>query len=463
MAKPTLVFNSGTGSDTTASGSQGVISATGTAASFSGNVVSLDGTPDLSGFVADDDILWLQTDSGRQFFDLVSVVDGVSVTTVDAPAGTASGLTWGIGGKRATFGNVDSRHVFAEGKGQWTVETETDQTIGAEIVVNPTNTNISGDAFVVQGATGSRKTITQTANARVFSVTGTVWNSLLFRRLRLVCTDPTGTNANGVDVNGSNNRSNSLVSVEDCTFGDPAAQLNYGILADGALDRWRMLTVDGCTLVKCRSGGVRSAANVNSRIEMVATIIADCGGDGLFQGGPWGAVITNSIVTNNAGRGVAVRMSNTSEYPTILTGNTFHGSSGNAVDVHTYHASGEIGFANNIFSNSSAGFGIGGAMVGLVPQQIRFHKNNAYYVNSSGHVQNATLGTGENAQIDVDPQYTDPAAGGNDLRIGENLKALGAPSDVGGGGLTTSYVDIGGAQREEPAGGGGGETSHVFA
>ena len=128
---PTIRFNTSTGSDTNASGSNGSISVNGTSASFSGSVVTLDGSPDLSGFDADEDVLWLQTSTGRQFFDLSSVDDTAkTVTCVDAPAGTASGLTWGIGGKRATLEDINSRLLFSDdAKAGWTAELEDDQTI----------------------------------------------------------------------------------------------------------------------------------------------------------------------------------------------------------------------------------------------------------------------------------------------------------------------------------------------
>src|SRR5688500_18477061 len=100
----TILFNSSTGSDTAASGAGPATALTGTAASYSGSGFTLDGSPDLSGVVAGTAILYVATSTGRKFFDITSVDDGANtVTVVTAPAGTATGLTWAIGGKRATF------------------------------------------------------------------------------------------------------------------------------------------------------------------------------------------------------------------------------------------------------------------------------------------------------------------------------------------------------------------------
>src|SRR5688500_14311591 len=100
----TILFNSVSGSDTAASGAGPATAITGSNASYSGSVFTLDGSPDLSGVVVADSILYVDTSTGRKFFDITSIDNTAkTVTVVSAPAGTATGLTWAIGGQRATF------------------------------------------------------------------------------------------------------------------------------------------------------------------------------------------------------------------------------------------------------------------------------------------------------------------------------------------------------------------------
>ena len=95
MAVPTLLFNTGSGSDTAASGAGPTTALSGTAASYSESVFTLDGSPDLSGVSTDGPhVIWVDTSTGRKFFTINAVNDGANTVTVDdAPAETTTELT----------------------------------------------------------------------------------------------------------------------------------------------------------------------------------------------------------------------------------------------------------------------------------------------------------------------------------------------------------------------------------
>jgi hypothetical protein len=99
-----------TGADTNSGSSEATTPiANGTAATRSGAVYTLDGTPDLSGVTANQDTIHIVGEtSGRgndgTIFEITAVDDGVDTVTVDpTPTGGTSGLTWAIGGAFATI------------------------------------------------------------------------------------------------------------------------------------------------------------------------------------------------------------------------------------------------------------------------------------------------------------------------------------------------------------------------
>jgi len=453
---PVLIFNADTGSDTTASGSQGAIVANGTAASFAASVVTLDGSPDLSGFVAADDVLWLQTDSGKQFFDLSSADDGAdTVTCVDAPAGTSTGLTWGIGGKRATWDDSDSRNIFSDFKNSWTIETETDQSISSVIIVDGPS---SGDKFImvfIQGSTGSRKTITQTANASHFEKQGTTTNSYGYRRLKLQCTNGTKTLANGLDLIDQAIATSATMRVVDCELGDATNQLNRAINAPNTLDRFLIVEITNCYVHDCIDVGI-NLVGAQGVLYMSSTMVVDNGGAGVRHDGNTRKTVQDCIFASNSGHGVTlVTGIGTAEFRNCV----FYNNTSDGINFISFSVDVSYVLANNIFKDNG-GWGVGGESFNITPQSVLLNVNNAYHNNTSGTVEDAELSEGVDAQL-VDPQFTDAA--NNDFSIGTNLKGLGYPSDIGSAGLTTSSQDIGVSQRVEAAGGGdSGHPTHRF-
>ena len=121
MPEPKILFNSSTGSDTQASGAGPATAIFGTGASLNSSTsvdLSAD-APNLSGVATDGSAcLWVSTSSGRQFAKITAVNNTTKIVTVALAYGvTATGLTWAIGGKRATLDAASSRTLFGATSG----------------------------------------------------------------------------------------------------------------------------------------------------------------------------------------------------------------------------------------------------------------------------------------------------------------------------------------------------------
>lgn len=438
---PTIRFNSSTGSDTTASGSAGAITANGTNASYSGNTVTLDGSPDLSGFDADEDVLWLQTSTGRQFFDLSGADNSAkTVTTVDAPAGTSSGLTWGIGGKRATFNNTQSRFAFSGLKDGWIIETETKQTISATL-----QCNFGGYTAAIRGSTEYIE-IENTANSAHFSGSGGHAAAITFEKLKF--TNSNGSKNNAFAIFGQ--LQDMRVRAFNCIIGDATKPMGGvcstagGILLEDCLIQYCVSTIGAVhrssgnaqfDIVGCYFNGNVIDISHNGTVRITVR-------DSIFRGASTRSIdiastidIVNSTIHGSAGDGI--RFSGTqAAYHIIATNCNFTGNGGYGINITSPISNAGDDYRYRV---SYCNFGTGAS------------------ANTSGAVNGLSL---NDTNLTVDPQYTDAANG--DFSVGVNLKAKGFPDATrmlgANQSATRSYIDIGAAQREEPTGGGGGNT-----
>jgi len=148
-----IIFNANTGSDTQSSGLGPVVPVYGS----SGQTTN--GSPIVTGIettgVTAGDLLWIQTSSGIQYSIIASVDSSSQVTCDDNFAVDETGLTWAIGGKRATLDHVDSRKIF-DLLGFFTViELETDQVLTSTISATGANSNtciirIKGNNYTIK-------------------------------------------------------------------------------------------------------------------------------------------------------------------------------------------------------------------------------------------------------------------------------------------------------------------------
>lgn len=151
-----ILFNSTTGDDNLASGlgpSSAVYGSSGELDGTSTVDVSYDGV-DLSSISAGD-LLYCSTSSGRQF-SIIASVDTLNETiTTDNAWPIESGVSWAVGGKRATLQNSQYLWIKTDGIGQQTYELETDQTMSSYVV------SYSGmGGSIKSSVAGTKRTIT---------------------------------------------------------------------------------------------------------------------------------------------------------------------------------------------------------------------------------------------------------------------------------------------------------------
>jgi len=435
---PTIVFNNSTGSDTTASGS-GATNLSGTSASFSGSVVTLDGSPDLSGVLTDSsEVFWLQTDSGRQFFTISGADDGLDQLTLDdAPAGTSTGLTWGYGGKRSTIDNASSRLAFTEMKDDWVIEIEH---TGTDYTLSGTALNITAattsDTVTIRGTGATRPTITQTAAATALDLITRSFSCFIdFLKIE----NSHASNGGGIDFSQAMS-----LFLTDCVIGDATNQLSTGIFNSyGSTER---LDIVDCEVGNCTSTGV----SMQRGCRIFGSWIHDNGGHGIFVGANGGEqlFIFDSIVANNTVDGISL---NTQGGRLWVMNCTIDGNTGDGIDVTQGSSRAVPILINNIISNNG-GYGFNSDNAGFAQGLV---DGNLWYTNTSGDVLNLTKG--DNDISGSDPDFTDAASDDYSLSATSPGKAMGFPISTRMIGAdqsaTTSYKDTGAAQREEAGGG----------
>ena len=450
MATTTVVFNNATGSDTAASGAgpgNGIVSGSalsGTAASFAGSVVTLDGSPDLSAFSATTWILWLATSTGRQFFDLSSANDGAdTVTCVNAPAGTASGLTWGIGGKRQTLDATSSRTLFNSNgmKTGWDVLIEDDQSIATEITLLGSGSfGGTNQCFYMRGPTSGRVTITQTGSNQCHFI---VDNPSRIQGLKFANTHATKGEA-AVKIRTGQCV---MVDLESDTTNKVKALVGWNYLADsGAQECY------DCLAVSCTVAGFYDSVGTTSKFKFINCTMRNNTGQGILVKGD-SLVVDDCIISGNGSDGIAMTMNGVSIVD--IRNCTIHGNTGDGVDVSASNGFNQFLFHNNNVT-ANGGYGVRGNSTYISSRRPVVDFNN-YGTGATANTSGSHTGfvTGDH-DLAVDPGYTDAA--NYDFSVGTNVKAKGLPDAtrrMGGNPAQgpVAYVDIG-VQRQEAAGGG---------
>lgn len=433
---PTIRFNSSTGSDTTASGSAGAITANGTNASFSGSVVTLDGSPDLSGFDADEDVLFLDTTSGRKFFDLSGANDGADqVTCVNAPAGTATGLTWAIGGKRATFGHADSRSVFTDAKTGWTISTETDQSISTAIICG-----VTSQTFKVVGS-GAVRVITQTADLACFNLNAI--GTTIFEDLQFTNSNVSKTGA--AALTKLTTAGVTSIVARRCIFGDTTNQLYSGVLNPGTGgDKSIEFEGTDCDFCHCTSAGIETGSgNAANVIRVGYCTFRDNLTDILCLQASDTLAVTNCL-GYDSDYGIY-----SEGQRTYVINSTWHGTTaGDSSGIWLAHATPIADIVNNqITGHGAYGLQVDGSNLLRLNEDYNNYGSGGT-ANASGAVSGITIGANS---LQVDPGYANAAGG--DFAVGKNTrrKAFPLPSRFIGQSSTRTYTDIGVAPRREGA------------
>jgi hypothetical protein len=460
MALPVILVDSATGSDSAASGAGPATALTGTAAAsdVAGTLITLDGSPDLSGVATDGSaVLWFNdTASGAVTFTKITATDNGADTVTVTPAvtGSLSGKTWAIGGKRASIFSTTSNKLLER-----TGSNIGDLLAGWAIEMASGHTESSGGSQVIRavGTTAGRIEIRGVAGAATKPKLTFTNNGAAITLRTAYCRFR---NFEMVNTNATKTLSKAFVSAAGCT----ATVFEELKIADSTDNFYRGISMEngqGQSYIRneigyCANTGITSIDS--SACHVIGNYIHDTGSHGLVvtANSAYHTVVAFNIfdtcttagVSWGAGGGV------TRGLP-LVTNNTFYNTqsgSGLVITTGADETHGLTNIINNIFANNSA-YGINysnGAVTEAYANALGITvSHNAFYSNTSGTCNPSGLSVNEQT---VDPQFVDAANG--DFRIGDNLKALGFPG-VMPGGLSTGYMDIGAMQRIEGSGGGG--------
>ena len=350
-----ILFNSSTGSDTTASG-LGSANVYGSGASTTGSSAVVTGI-DTTG-VSSGDLLWVQSSSGRQFSIIATVDSSTQVTCDDVFANTESGRTWAIGGKRASFDNADSRKAFQDcvSKG-WEFETETNQTVNTVVSVGG---GAVDNRTIVKGSTGS-EVITQTANTYTFGF-GDYYASpsldgsyITFENLQFENTSSSKSSAYCFRVSGdygrlhrikltsqSNNHQGLLLrEAGHNNFSFEKCVIQYCISDGINMNRFNLATFDSCYIANNGGYGIYS----NRDIPLIrSSVIANNTSDGVYVNA---CNHVNNIFYANGGSGIR------SFYITPVIGCIFYSNSGYGIQYTVGQP--QLSLSSNAFGANSLG------------------------------------------------------------------------------------------------------------
>ena len=435
---PTITFNSGSGTDTQASGAGSTLAISGTAAAAGTTSVSvtISGTtlaPLSAGATDGSAVMWI---SGIGFAR-IDTHNSVDTIVVERPI-TCTGQSFYIGGKRATLDNADSRYLFAATvsptgpfgiSGNWNIQLEDDQTITSAITLTA-NSGLFNYATIKGNASPARRKITQsTASAFLFNQTvNSYWHF------------------DSLEFNHSNATKNYViqstttrqVSFSNCIAGNSAGLSCPSGLMNRAGNVPSVILYNSSVL-NCRSSAMANNINLHS----FGSEISKSVGSGV----PNASIVNlyQSIISYNGGDGIVSSSSIVNNENFV--NNTIVGNTGNGFTIGGGNLQRNAFIAGNIFaSNSFYGINFSGSSAQSYPT-IQY---NDFFSNGSGTVNGITFDSTNLSA--TDPQFTNGVSGTRDFSIGTNLRGLGFPgtaSTVGANtSSTTTYFDIGASQRQ---------------
>jgi hypothetical protein len=412
--------------------------------------VTLDGSPDLSGVATDGShVLYLLTSTGAQFFTINAKDNGAKTVTTDvAPAGTSTGRTWAIGGKRATFDSTSSRNLFATATilDGWTVILESNQALNAQLTIGAQGDTITGPITVKGDSETSHRVITQAANAVCFNLANGA--TVRLENLKFQSTNAVKTSGHGITAQ------NVGTYIKNCIFGDVTNTLQNGINGNSSPN----LVIEDCQFIGCLGSGISSGTDGN--VWVTSSDIFGGSGAGINHNSAGLLHVEDCLIWGNALDGIVRTVAPIALAGMIaITGSVIHGNGGDGIDLSTSAniSGGSLILNNNITGNG--GYGINGhASIDAVKYLIDYNNfgSGVGIANSGGAMNNVTANGNDLA---VDPGYANAAVG--NFRAGTAIKAEGIPDaarTIGAGqGGTTAYIDIG-IQRRDGTG-----VQHPFA
>ncbi len=412
MVQPVILYSESTGSDTAASGAGPATAVTGSSATNgAGNIVILDGTPDLSG-VAVDDMLYATTAAGvRHLSQITAVNDGADTVTTEDLLALGGGVVWAIGGKRKTLTGEVTRNDLDDAKAGWDFEFDSGTYLcldhGSNILTGFPATLAAGGVTVrASSSATTRPILTWTGEVSLFDLFS---DDLVLEGMACSNTTATTTDARCVKM-----QSNSSIHASDCTF-----DANFPISVDAST----VILTGGSITSSGEHHGIQSFNE--SYVELSNVDVSDCD-IGVFRSDGVGALhLLGCRIHGCSSQGVNIAMNGTSRGYSSVTNTVCHGNSSDGlllsgtVNISTGH----VEIVNNIFSsNGGRGISAGSNVDLLVLADF-----NAFHNNTSGALNNISAGAND-VTLTADP-FIDSASG--DFRLnreaggGTLLKAQG--------------------------------------
>lgn len=381
MALPTVAINSGSGSDTAASGAGPSTAITGTTAITHANTtINISDAVALGGVAVDGSaVLWVNSSSGRQFSKITAITgsSGAWVVTVESAYANSETKTWGIGGKRATM--AGSARLFVDWALAWTVDVQTGETFTASITFTaptPDGTTLPPLVTSTTYTTWGTQPLLQTAtNSLVMFKVGTT--GLSFENLQFKSTAATPATAFQATQTTGNN-----LSWRNCLFD------GFLMAIDGANSGgWeiRNSTVACCEIKNCTqaSSGSLAALSLNNGGGGNPNKVSNCwihDNVQAFYGVT--TVIDHCVFTNNTS---ARPIINSMADLTFTNNSLYNNGSGASTAAGSLSNSGagtgkgNLTIANNIFWGSK-GYAV--ELVSGNEPQVIVNVNNAYGGNN---------------------------------------------------------------------------------
>ena len=291
-----ILFNSSTGSDTQASGLGPATAIYGSNASLSGSIVNV--SADVSNIYTFNtgDLIYCDTSTGRKF-SIITWVDSTSLEIgTDDSWPTESGVSWAVGGKRATLDNADSRRLFGDDcAAGFVIETETDQSLTSTIVLSHA-VGGTDDGLTIRGS-AAHKTINQTVNDEIFDIANWASGKNTFRYLKFTNTNASKSNAYAIRIANQTE----TFTFKNCIFGDTTNTLRYGIYALG----WARTVVHQCLFTDSEIG-YYAYWNPAGNSSFTECVVRNMSSHGYYQASGEQNTLVNSVFYNCGGYGVYI-------------------------------------------------------------------------------------------------------------------------------------------------------------
>lgn len=454
-----LSYAQGSGSDTAASGAGPATAVTGSSATNgAGNIVNLDGSPDLSG-VSVNDVIWANSaTTNRHLSRITAVDDGADTVTTEELLVLGGGVSWAIGGERQTFENDTGQFDWEDWHGGWAIEFDGDS--GTGLYTMNTRMNVPDPGSVADGflTLRAKPGFTQmpeidhpsATNERAieFGVTGF---RISFKDMRLT-TASNGSSASMLYTNSSNG----ILLIDGCDIegesaGLPSAPLIHYNTSGTSIVRMTNSKVYGvCDECMSLSGGRATGYIAGNWFDG-----AEDAGVALSAASSFTSqtILSNLFTNITAGPGLLITGNGSASVATIQ-GNIFYNCDDGAEIVGTWTNSNLVVFNNIFMDNSNYGINATTATIG----ESVWADYNAYRTNGVGEVNNAERGSNE-ITLTVDP-FTNPGA--DDFTInttaggGAALRDVAYPTEILlNSNMTALDLNIGLDQAEAGGGGGG--------